>query len=170
MLATLAELSQDSKVWIYQTDRQLSEGETKEANLALESFAAGWLAHGAAVRSFACTAENHFLLFFADERFSGVSGCSIDSSVRLVRDLGSRFSVDFFQRLNVAVKTPDGIRLIHRDDLAEEHRRGLLNPETPVYDHTVQTLRDWQHAWIKPISETWAAQWMVSPVQTQGAD
>ncbi len=157
MLAPLDQLPDNSRIWIYQADRALSESECREVNEGLSTFAQSWAAHGAPVRAWAGVHGHHFLVFAADENYSGVSGCSIDSSVRIVRDWGARLGVDFFGRLNLACETPQGLQLLHRDALEAAEKAGTLRPDTPVYDHTVQTLGEWRHTWKRPLRESWAA-------------
>ena len=157
MLAPLDQLPDDSRIWIYQADRALSQTECGELNEGLSTFAQSWAAHGAPVRAWAGVHGQHFLVFAADEKYSGVSGCSIDSSVRAVREWGTRLNVDFFGRLTLACETPQGLLLLHRDALDAAEKAGSIGPDTPVYDHTVQTLGEWRRSWKRPLRESWAA-------------
>ncbi|MBI1192676.1 MAG: hypothetical protein GC205_05820 [Bacteroidetes bacterium] len=157
MFAPLDQLPDDSRIWIYQADRALSFAECGALDEALSAFAQRWAAHGAPVRAWAGVKDQHFLVFAADENYSGVSGCSIDSSVQMVREWGTRLGVDFFGRLTLACETPQGLKLLHRDALEAAEKSGLLGPETTVYDHTVQTLGQWRNTWKRPLRQSWAA-------------
>jgi hypothetical protein len=46
---------------------------------------------------------NRFVIIAADEDRLAASGCSIDSSVRFIKQLGQEFNLDFFNRLMVYV-------------------------------------------------------------------
>jgi len=157
MFAPLDQLPDDARVWIYQADRALTETECRALNEGLSTFAQGWAAHGAPVRAWAGVQGSHFLVFAADEAYSGVSGCSIDSSVRAVRQWGEQLDVDFFGRLVLACETPAGLQLLHRDALEGAEQAGIIHPDTPVYDNTVQTLGEWRRHWKRPLHASWAA-------------
>jgi hypothetical protein len=43
-----------------------------------------------------------FIILMADEKATGVSGCSTDSSVRLIKDIEQRFGVNMFDRTTLA--------------------------------------------------------------------
>jgi hypothetical protein len=157
MFAPLDHLPDHARVWIYQADRALTETECRALNESLSTFAQGWTAHGAPVRAWAGVQGHHFLVFAADEAYSGVSGCSIDSSVRVVRQWGEQLAVDFFNRLTLACETTQGIALLHRDALEQAGQQGSIHPDTPVYDNTVITLGEWRRHWKRPLRASWAA-------------
>ena len=75
----------DSRIWIYQSDRMFSEKETEAIDEMLRQFTDSWTSHGAKVKGFGKVFFNRFIVLMADETSSGVSGCSTDSSVRLIK-------------------------------------------------------------------------------------
>ncbi|RYY82726.1 MAG: hypothetical protein EOO15_22535, partial [Chitinophagaceae bacterium] len=88
----------DSRVWIYQSNRRLMLSEALDLETELEAFCESWRSHGAKVQAYGNLLFGQFLLLMADERAAGVSGCSTDSSVHFVQEMGKRFNVDFFNR------------------------------------------------------------------------
>jgi hypothetical protein len=156
MLLPLDDLAPETRVWIYQADRPLNEEECAVADAALEAFVEGWTAHGAPVYGHAGVWHQRFLVVFADEAKSGVSGCSIDASVAVIRELGERFGIDFFQRLNLACQVWGGLQAIHKDELETALEKGTIGPETLVFDNTVQTKTEWEKQWERPLKDSWA--------------
>jgi hypothetical protein len=73
-----------SRVWIYQSDRLFSMSEALDIEQMLEQFTSGWNYHGDPVKGFATLFFGQFIVLMADETATGVSGCSTDSSVRLI--------------------------------------------------------------------------------------
>ena len=53
------------------------------------------------------------LIFSVDESIESASGCSIDSSVRLMKQLGSELQVDFFNRSFVLVSKETESKRVH---------------------------------------------------------
>src|SRR5690349_16521997 len=87
---------QDSRVWVYQSNRLFTLSEALEIEEQLNKFSAEWRSHGAKVNAYANLFFGQFVVLMADETEAGVSGCSTDSSVRFIKDLGDQFKVDFF--------------------------------------------------------------------------
>ncbi len=78
--------SGDSRVWIYQSNRQFTIDEALQIEELLEGFTSTWKSHGADVTGLARLLFGQFIILLADETATGVSGCSTDSSVRLIKN------------------------------------------------------------------------------------
>ena len=87
--------SQESRVWIYQSSRIFSLNEALSIEDALNKFAASWLSHGTAVKGAGFLFFGQFIILMADEKATGVSGCSTDSSIRLIKE------IETAQRINI---------------------------------------------------------------------
>lgn len=85
-----------ARVWVYQADRPLSEGEVKTIDESLQSALGQWAAHGQPLLASAQVVENRFVIVGVDEDYSSPSGCSIDASVRTVQEIGRQIAADFF--------------------------------------------------------------------------
>ena len=83
----------DSRVWIYQSSRLFSLNEALEIEELLKEFVQQWKSHGTPVKGEAYLFFGQFIVLLADETATGVSGCSTDSSVRLIKDIEQRFKV-----------------------------------------------------------------------------
>jgi hypothetical protein len=113
----LPSLPNSARVWIYASSRPLSAQEKEISQNYLDKFVAQWSTHGSSMTAGACVFLDRFLIVAADEEKMAASGCSIDSSVRTVKEIGQSISVDFFDRLNVYIDTSEGIRRISYHDL-----------------------------------------------------
>ncbi len=103
------ELPSDARVWIYCSDRVLDVEESKTITDKLASFIHRWSTHGSAMKASSGILLDRFIVIAADEQRLAASGCSIDSSVRFIKELGAQFNINFFDRLKVYVLTSDGI-------------------------------------------------------------
>jgi hypothetical protein len=97
------ELPSDSRVWIYCSNRELSKDEAEKIQIKLSVFIKNWSTHGSAMTADSTILLDRFLVIAADEDRLAASGCSIDSSVRFIKQLGQEFNLDFFNRLMVYV-------------------------------------------------------------------
>ena len=152
-----AHFAEDSRVWIYQSNRQFSIDETILVKELLESFASSWLSHGARVSGFANLFFGQFLIFIADETATGVSGCSTDSSVRLVKNIEQDHCVQLFNRQNLAFIVNERIQVVPLDLLNSAIGTGMISPETLYFNNTVLSLKDLKNDWIIPARQSWLA-------------
>lgn len=147
--------SPDSRVWIYQSSRLLSLPEALDAEARLTAFTAQWKSHGIPVKGHAALLFGWFVVFLADETATGVSGCSTDSSVRLVRELEQAYGVDLFHRDMLAFLVKEKIQLIPlaQVDYALEH--GFISPDTLYFNNTVLSKKEMDENWLIPMKNSW---------------
>jgi hypothetical protein len=150
-------LPDDARLWIFGAERPLSP-EEREALLArADAFLDGWAAHGAPVVGARELREDRFLLVGADERTTGVSGCSIDTLFHALGDLESRLGVSL--RDPGMVFWRDGterVRADARPAFRARVRAGEIGGDTPVFDGTVDTVGALRAGrWERPARESW---------------
>jgi hypothetical protein len=92
-----------SKVWLYQTNRAVLDPEAKTLLNQLNDFAQQWMAHGKSLQAKFWFHNPYLLICEVDESLWGASGCSIDAKVRFLKELGSRYELDFFVRMKTIV-------------------------------------------------------------------
>ncbi len=153
----LANFSPQSRVWIYQADRAFSEVETAAIGRKLEQFVGEWAAHGNGLKAWGGVLYQHFIVLVVDERQHGASGCSIDSSVRVIKEIEKEYGVNLFNRLLIAYQVGDGeeVRCTDRNGLEELLTKGAVNEETLTFNNLVQTKEDWERDWKIPLKESW---------------
>ncbi|HZZ74631.1 MAG TPA: hypothetical protein VFE04_01840, partial [Puia sp.] len=93
-----AEMDASSRVWIYQSSRLFTIPEALQIEDLLNEFVRSWHSHGIAVKGYANLFYGQFIVLMADETATGVSGCSTDSSVRLMKSIEQKFNVHLFDR------------------------------------------------------------------------
>jgi hypothetical protein len=113
------ELSGNSSVWIYSSNRILTADECSEINALLKEFVQSWATHGSSLTAQAKVLYDRFVTISVDESNLAASGCSIDSSVRLIKEIGHKFNIDFFDRLNVYITNLQQIERVSFHQLDE---------------------------------------------------
>lgn len=151
------DFSDDSRVWIYQSNRQFRLEEALQVEELLSDFAAAWKSHGAGVKGFGNLFFGQFIILMADETATGVSGCSTDSSVRLIKNIEQDFNVNLFDRQNLAFIEKERIQLLHLNQLNEAIENTLISPDTLYFNNTVQTKKELIENWIIPLKNSWLA-------------
>ncbi|HMI78897.1 MAG TPA: hypothetical protein VK484_08885 [Ferruginibacter sp.] len=150
-----ADFAGDSRVWIYQSGRPFSKTETEEMRNMFSVFVSGWNSHGDKVKGFAGLLFDQFLVLMADESATGVSGCSTDSSVRLIKSIEEKFTVTLFNRQSLAFYLNDKIELVSLDQLEHAVENNLVNGDTLYFNNTVLTKKDMVENWIIPVKKSW---------------
>ena len=145
----------DSRVWIYQSSRLFTLSEALAIEDLLNDFAANWLSHGVAVKGAGHLFFGQFIVLMADERATGVSGCSTDSSVRLIKDIEQRFGVNMFDRTTLAFIVKEKVQLLPLSQLQYAFDNRFINSNTLYFNNLVQTKAELENSWIIPIKDSW---------------
>lgn len=144
-----------SRVWIYQSSRLFSMSEAFDIEDLLKEFTSQWKSHGATVKGAGYLFFGQFIILMADETASGVSGCSTDSSVRLIKDIEQKFGVNMFDRLTLAFVVKDKIQMLPLSQLQYAVDNGFINGDTLFFNNLVQTKEELESKWIVPVKESW---------------
>lgn len=152
-----ADFAPDSRVWIYQSSRLFAFSEALHVEDLLNHFTENWKTHGTPVKGYANLFYGQFIVLMADERAAGVSGCSTDSSVRLMKDIEQLFKVNLFDRQNLAFQVKDKIQNLPLAQLQYGIDNGFLTPDTIYFNNLVQTKQELETNWQIPIKDSWLA-------------
>ncbi|HET9826478.1 MAG TPA: hypothetical protein VFP87_14155 [Chitinophagaceae bacterium] len=147
----------DSRVWVYQSSRLFTVNEALQIEQMLNQFTGNWLSHGVPVKGAAHLFFGQFVILLADERATGVSGCSTDSSVRVIKQIESTFGVNMFDRTTLAFFVKDGIQLLPMSQLQYAIDHGFLSGDTLYFNNVVQSKRELENSWIIPLKNSWLA-------------
>ena len=147
----------DSKVWIYQSNHQLTLAEALQVEELLQQFTRVWKSHGAAVKGYAKLLFGQFIVLMADESATGISGCSTDSSVRLIKNIEQDFNIDLFNRQLLAFIVKERIQILPLDQLNHAIENDLISPDTLYFNNTLQTKKELINNWLVPVKDSWLA-------------
>lgn len=152
-----------SRVWVYQSNRLFSINEALEIEEMLKEFVVQWKSHGTPVKGAAHLFFGQFVVLIADETATGVSGCSTDSSVRMVREMEQRFGVNMFDRTTLAFVVKDKLQLLPMAQLQYAADNGFIGSDTLYFNNLVQTQAELESRWIIPVKDSWLAKRITLP-------
>lgn len=145
-----------SRVWIYQSSQFFTPEETRHIQHKIDEFAASWHTHGSPLSAEIRVLHNLFIVIVVDEMLARASGCSIDKSVRLIKDLENELNLALTGRTTVAYfDTTDKIQLLHFNDLKEKVQNGTIDENLKMFNNLVSTLDDMKAHWVVPIKDSW---------------
>ena len=145
----------ESRVWVYQSNRLFSISEALEIEDLLKNFKAQWKSHGTPVKGAGYLFFGQFIILMADEKATGVSGCSTDSSVRLIKDIEQQFSVNMFDRTTLAFIVKDKIELLPLSQLQYALDNEFITPDTLYFNNLIQTKEELENKWIVAVKNSW---------------
>jgi len=149
------QFSENSRVWVYQSDKKLTDEQVQQIQQHLSRFAAEWTAHNHQLKAKAEIRYNRFLILVVDETQAGASGCSIDKSVHFMQQLEQQFNIHLFDRFNLAYREADEVLSLPRHDFEELLKQGNITNHTIVFNNLVQTLTELETKWEVPFKDSW---------------
>lgn len=148
-------LPEYARVWIYQAERQFSSEEQETIDQRLKKFCEGWNTHGNLMPTSFQIIEGQLIILGVDESQLGASGCSIDSSVRTLRELEIQLSINLTDQGKVSFRNNmEKIYTAPALGIKSKVQAGEIVPDTLVINPQVRTKKDLEKVWISA-NESW---------------
>lgn len=137
----------NSRVWIYTSNRPVSETDQQEIAASLSAFLDEWAAHGTQLLAAGEWLNSFQVVVALNEDVAGASGCSIDAQMRFMRKIGEEYSIDWFDRMSMIVEANGELKRVSFFELAE-------NPDALLFDGLAQRLGEIRKEWPVPVSKS----------------
>lgn len=160
MYIPFSELPENSRIWIYQANRKLTPQEKQQASVALQTFCESWTAHQQSLKTSYSIEDDQFIILATDEDYHQPSGCSIDSSVRALKELQNSLGIDFFDRTKVAFLVNNNVLTHPLANLKRLFESGELGADTLTFDNLVPSRGDLTRRWKTPVEKTWLVKYL----------
>lgn len=155
MYIPFEQLPAHSRVWIYQAERILTEKEIEIVKHRLTRFCEGWNTHGNGMPTSFDIFDQQILILAVDESGLGASGCSIDSSVKVLKELESMLGVNLTDQGKVSVRNSSGDLMVFPAlGLKSKVQAGELTLEQEVINPLIRTKADLHQLW-QPVRNSW---------------
>lgn len=155
MLVDFKKLSDSSKIWIYQSNRQFTDVEVNEISDELEKFTSSWKRHGDDLRASYQIKYNQFIILAVDESYNGVSGCSIDASTHIFKKFENKYQVDLFNKMVTAFKDGDHINVVSLFDFQKFVNEQKIDNKTIVFNNMINTKKELEQSWEVTADSSW---------------
>jgi len=149
-----------SRVWIYQANRPFSNDEEKVISNSLMSFCSQWEAHGNPLQTSFKIEYYQFVILAVDENLAGASGCSIDGSVRVLKELGNQLNIDFFDRSKVAFLENEKVRNYSLAQLKSLFQSGDLTSASQTFNNLVANKTEFESNWKTSVQKSWLTKYL----------
>jgi hypothetical protein len=161
MFVDFESLDNSARIWVYQSNREFSENEMVIIKAKVENFLQNWVRHGDDLKASYTIMYNQFIVLAVDENFNNVSGCSIDASVNLIKQLEKEFSIDLTNKLNISFKDNDNINVVTLADFQKFAKQEKITPKTIVFNNMVTTKGDFNLKWEVEAKDSWHQRFLV---------
>jgi hypothetical protein len=148
-------LPEESRIWIYPSNRKFSDEEVSEIEKLLEEFLNNWSAHGSALEASFTIKYNRFIIIAINQEVHQATGCSIDSSVAFIQSLEQKYSVDLLDKMNVSFKQGEFITYKPLLDFKKLAKDRSVSENTIVFNNLVNTIAEMKESWEVPASDSW---------------
>ncbi len=155
MLVNFESLVSSSKVWIYQSNREFTANEVNEISEVLKDFVGSWKRHSKDLKASYQIRYNQFIILAIDESYNNFSGCSIDASTNLFKNIEEKYHVDMFNKLNIAFKNGDHINIVTLSDFQKYVKEKKINKKTIVFNNMITTKKELKNEWELAAEDSW---------------
>jgi hypothetical protein len=155
MLVSFEDLPDDSRIWIYQSNRKFSEVEIQTIQTRLSEFLTEWTAHGASLEAGFEIKHSRFIVIGLNQKNASASGCSIDASVHFIQQLEKEFEVDLLDKMNVTYYTGEYIAFKPLNEFKAMAKSKAISKKTVVFNNLVNTKEEYLENWEVPAADSW---------------
>lgn len=142
----------------------MTESEKNTISEILLAFTQQWVVHGHPLKTSFTVLHDQFIVLAADESDTAASGCSIDSSVQVIRQVEQQFALGLFERTNVVFLKGHQIETLSQKQLLPMLTEGNWSAETLVFNNTIATKGDLTNNWAVPARQTWLKRYLSQSV------
>ena len=155
MLVPFETLPDHARIWIYQSNRTLSELEYVSISESIAEFLAQWKAHGQDLVAGFQMPYHRFIVIGLDSEQAAASGCSIDAQVHLIQSLEQQYDITLLDRMNVSFKSGEYIAYKPLKDFKKMVKDKSVTALTIVFNNLVNTKIEFDTSWEVPAQDSW---------------
>lgn len=148
-------LPEYARIWIYQSNRKLSDDETQDITKQLTEFISNWSAHGMALEASFEIRYNRFIIIAVNQDVQQATGCSIDASVLFIQKLEQQYQIDLLDKMNVTFKQGEFITHKSLIDFNRMAKEKSVSAQTIVFNNLVNTIEELNESWEVPAEDSW---------------
>jgi hypothetical protein len=166
MFVPFQSLPDYSRIWIYQSNKKLDVKSIAILSESLKTFTENWTVHGQPMHASFDIRFDRFVILAANEGINAASGCSIDSSVRMLKEIGNSLQVDFFDRSQVAFKKGDDVVALDITTLKNSLANEEWNADSLVFHNLINDKSQLETGWLIPSKASWLKRYLPVEVHT----
>ena len=160
MIVDFKTMPDDSRIWIYQSNRDFNESEIGIINDKTTSFLDNWQAHGKDLECSYSIIDKRFIIIAVNESFNPIGGCSIDFSLQLIKDISNTIGIDLLNRLVVNYRLDNKVESLSLSDLKNKIKDGDFSPETIIFNTAINSKSELLNNFEIDIRSSWLSKFI----------
>jgi len=160
MIVDFKTMPDDSRIWIYQSNRDFNESEIGIINDKTISFLDNWQAHGKDLECSYSIIDKRFIIIAVNEIVNPIGGCSIDFSLQLIKDISNTIGIDLLNRLVVNLKIDNRLESLSLGDLKNKIKDGDFSPETIIFNTAINSKSELLNNFEIDIKSSWLSKFI----------
>jgi len=160
MIIKFDKLPDSSRIWIYQSNRKLSDSEVLAIEPKIKMFLKSWTAHGKQLEASYQIKYNRFIVLGLNQENASASGCSIDASVNFIQTIEKEYTLDLLDKMNVTYYNGEFIAHKSLVDFKKMAKAKSISKNTIVFNNLVNTKLDYLENWEVPAKDSWHARFL----------
>ena len=160
MIVDFKMMPDDSRIWIYQSNRYFNESEIGVINDKTISFLNNWQAHGKDLECSYSIIDKRFFIIAVNESVNPIGGCSIDFSLQLIKDISNTIGIDLLNRLIVNCRLDNRIESLSLSDLKNKIKDGVFSPETIIFNTAINSKSELLNNFEIDIRSSWLSKFI----------
>lgn len=159
MLVAFDQLPDSSRLWVYQSNRPFSPSEEEAISLALKNFCSQWEAHGHPLSASFKIEYHQFVVLAVDENVNEASGCSIDGSVRVLKEIQTQNNVDLLNR-SISFLINEKVELYSIAEAKSRISSGHISEEVITFNNAVSSKKEFLKNWKTSTQNSWLSKYL----------
>jgi len=154
-MANYSDIPPYARVWIYQSDRPITERESRTLRKEFKDLFAAWNKKAKDLPAFVKIYYELFIVFMLDEDLAESREIKIDQSVDLLRKLETDLGLSLFDRLKIAFRdSQNDIQIVDHNIFNELLKLGEVGQDTIVFNNLVANKEDFESGWEIPFRQS----------------
>jgi len=155
MYLPFEEMPAGARIWVYQSDRKFTPQEESSISDKLQSFCEQWNTHGSRMPTSFDIKYSKIIILSVDESQLGASGCSIDSSVKVLRNIEEELGINLLNQGKVSFMDGNEVTTTTLPEVKNYIISGKLGKETYIFNPVVDIKQDLEEKWLITAKESW---------------
>ena len=156
MYVNFNDLNKNSKVWVFQSSEEIPELYLDNISNDSKDFLNQLNSHGNTLKGSFKLIYNHFLVIAVEKNIQNeISGCSIDTITRFIKNLELIYNLSFFDRLIVKYKEHNNIKSTSLHEFKSICKTKKISDKITVFNNLVKNIDELDNIWETNIQNTW---------------
>jgi hypothetical protein len=152
----------NARAWVYTANRILTAAESALIMERLAPFLTEWSSHGTPLQSAAQVIDQAIIVMAVENGFEAASGCSIDKSVRVLKELELELHISLFDRLKILYKSPNSsvVEVLPLAAFKNKLAAGEISADGTIVNTQVESVGELKSELWKEVKNSWLARFL----------